>query len=370
MWNRIKSLVIKELIAIWQDKKSRMLLLIPPMMMLFLFSYAATLEVKNVTIGILNRDRGSLSRELLRRIQGSRTFTHLLFTRNLTELKDAVDSEKALIALYIQADFTEKILAQETADVQVIIDGRHLNSGQIVQGYITQIIRQFNLTLVQDKSVYQSPKSTVIPRRWFNPNLDYMWFTVPGLVAILTLTVTINVTALSVARERELGTFDQLLVSPLKPIEILIGKTVPAIIIGLSEGTLMTLAGILIFHIPFTGSLFWLYVSMLVFLLSVTGIGLFISSLAKTQQQAVLGSFLFTNPSITLSGYASPIENMPDWLQTITIINPLRYFLVILKGSFLKSLPPDIILANLWPMVLIALFTLTGASWFFKRRLE
>jgi len=370
MLKRIRALVIKELLAMLRDKKARILLLIPPILMLVLFANSVTLEVKNVSIGILNRDDGIESRELIRRIEGSPTFNHVIFLQGVSQIRNLVDSEQAFVVMHIGPDFTRKILANEPASVQVIIDGRRLNSAQIVEGYINRILMQFNQDYANDHPDAPHPASMLVTNHWFNPNLDYVWFTVPSLVGILTMTVATNVTALSVARERELGTFDQLLVSPLQPVEILIGKTVPAIIFGLLEGTLMICAGVFIFHIPFTGSLLWLYGSMVVFLLSITGIGLFISSLAKTQQQAVLGSFMFSNPAITLSGYAAPIENMPQWMQNVTYINPLRYFMVILKGSFLKNMPPELIWANTWPMALIAVFTLTGAGWFFKRRLE
>jgi ABC-2 type transport system permease protein len=370
MWRRIQALVIKELLAVLRDKKTRMLLLMPPILMLVLFANSVTLEVKNVSIGILNLDHGLESRELIRRIEGSPTFSHVFILRGVSQIRDLVDSEKALVVLHIGQDFSKRILSNQRATVQVILDGRRLNAAQIVQGYISRILIQFNQELALHNARMPRPASTLVARHWFNPNLDYVWFTVPSLVGILTMTITSNVTALSVARERELGTFDQLLVSPLQPIEILIGKTIPAIIFGTFEGTLMIVAGVFIFKIPFTGSIPWLYLSMFVFLLSITGIGLFISSLAKTQQQAVLGSFMFSNPAITLSGYAAPIENMPQWLQTVTYINPLRYFMVILKGSFLKNMPAEVIFANTWPMALIALFTLSGAGWFFKRRLE
>ena len=182
--------------------------------------------------------------------------------------------------------------------------------------------------------------------------------------------VGLVVTALSVAREKELGTFDQLLVSPLSPTEIIIGKTIPAVIIGMFEGSIIVAVGVLIFQVPFEGSLVALYLSMFVFISSIVGVGLFISSLAKTQQQAMLGSFVFMTPAVLMSGFATPIENMPAWLQPVTFLIPLRYYLVIAKGIFLKNIPFLIILKNLWPMAAIACFTLTGAGWFFRRRLE
>ena len=182
--------------------------------------------------------------------------------------------------------------------------------------------------------------------------------------------IALTVTGLSVARERELGTFDQLLVSPLRPIEILIGKTVPGIIIGLFEGSIIIFAAIWIFHIPFAGSFLLLYLSMFVFVLSIIGVGLFISSLSNTQQQAILGAFVFMTPAVTFSGYATPIENMPEWLQQATVINPVRYYLVIAKGLFLKDMPASIVFENIWPMAIIAFVNLVAATWFFRRRLE
>jgi ABC-2 type transport system permease protein len=207
-------------------------------------------------------------------------------------------------------------------------------------------------------------------RVWFNPNLLSTWNSVPSLVAILTTMMGLVVTALSVARERELGTFEQLLVSPLEPIEIVAGKTLPALLIGLVEGTVMLSVGVFAFRIPFQGSLGLLYASMVVYLAAIIGVGLFISSLARTQQQAILGAFVFMVPAIVLSGFASPIENMPDWLQSLTLLNPLRYYVTIVKGVFLKAMPASMVVRLLWPLTLIALTSLTASSWLFHHRIE
>jgi ABC-2 type transport system permease protein len=183
------------------------------------------------------------------------------------------------------------------------------------------------------------------------------------------LVIALILTSLSVARERELGTFDQLLVSPIQPVEILIGKAIPSIIISLIEGSFIVLAAIFVFKIPFTGSFWSLYLGMFVFICSIVGVGLFISSLCSTQQQAILGSSVFMSPAISLSGFATPIENMPDWLQVMTLANPLRYFLVIAKGTFLKAMPLEVVMSNLWPMAMIAIVTLSFSTWFFRRKL-
>jgi ABC-2 type transport system permease protein len=193
---------------------------------------------------------------------------------------------------------------------------------------------------------------------------------VPGLVAILTTLMGLMVTALSVARERELGTFDQLLVSPLEPLEIIAGKTAPALIIGLAEGTVMLSVGVFVFRVPFQGSIALLYLGMTVYLAAVIGVGLFISSLAMTQQQGFLGAFVFMVPAVLLSGFATPIENMPEWLQALTLANPLRYYVAMIKGVFLKGMPPSMAFGLIWPLGVIALVTLSAATWLFRHRVE
>ena len=210
----------------------------------------------------------------------------------------------------------------------------------------------------------------MVPRNWFNPNLIFQWFMVPNLIASIALLIGLVVTALSIARERELGTFDQLMVSPLRTHEILLGKLIPPMMIGVFHITLYVVAAVFIFGVPLRGSLLLLYGSALVYLAAVTGVGLFISAMSMTQQQAILGGFLFMVPAILLSGFATPIENMPDWLQPVTLLNPLRYFLVIVKGVLLKDIPAGEVLHNTVPLGLIAVVTLGAAAWLFRRRLE
>lgn len=369
MWDRIKSLIIKEFLAVWQDKKSRTILILPPMVQLFLFAFAATLDVSHASIGIWNKDNGKYSYEFIQRFVGSPFFTDIQFYHSTSEIRDALDAKKVLMVLQIDEQFSRNILSRKPATIQLILDGRKSNSAQILQGYAFQILDQFQKD-IDPESNRSRPKTVLIPRNWFNPNLIYQWFTVPGLIGILVMLIGLLVTALSVAREREIGTFEQLLVSPLLPTDILIGKMVPGVIIGMLEGTLIFLAAIFVFQIPFTGSVLHLYICMLLFVCSVVGIGLFISSLAKTQQQAILGVFSFAVPAVVLSGFATPVENMPEWLQTATLANPLRHFLVLVRGIFLKKLPILFIVQNAYPMVIIACFTLFGAVWFFRKKLE
>ncbi len=368
MIGRIIALLIKEIQAVWRDKKSRITLIVPPIIQLFIFAWAATLDVKNVPIGILNLDTGEPSFELVQRFYGSPVFSKIIHLHAVEEIEPFVDNQNGLMVIHIDEQFSRNLMEEKPANIQIILDGRKSNTTQILLGYASTIVSQFNTDFAV-KADIQPASSVIVPRNWFNPNLLYYWYNVPCLCGILSMVTAIMVTALSVARERELGTFDQLLVSPMLPLEILIGKALPAILIGLAEGTLVIVVGVFIFQIPFTGSLLLLYFSLLVFVCSIVGVGLFISSLCDTQQQAILGSFVFISPSVSLSGFATPIENMPVWLQYLTYANPLRYFLVIAKGTFLKAMPASIVLDNTWQMALIAIFTLSTATWFFRKGL-
>lgn len=368
MIHRIWALLVKEILAVWNDKKSRRLLVLPPILQLFIFAWAATLDVKNVPIGIVNKDSGEQAIELLQRFHGAPVFTSIYYLNSVEEIAPFIDNQKGLMVIHIDEMFSRNLNAQKIANIQLILDGRKSNTTQILLGYASTIIQQFNRDFSVQTGI-QSEGSELVPRNWFNPNLLYYWYNVPCLCAILCLTTSLTVAALSVARERELGTFDQLLVCPMLPIEILIGKALPAIFIGMVEGSVIILAAIFIFQIPFTGSLWLLYLGMFVFVSSIVGVGLFISALCSTQQQAILGTFIFTSPAISLSGFATPVENMPHWLEQITQIIPLRYFLIIAKGSFLKAIPSHVVFSNLWQMALIACLTLSAATWLFRKRL-
>lgn len=368
MWGRIGALIVKELRAVWRDRRSRFVLIGPPIIQLFVFSYAATFDVQDVTLAVLNEDAGSISRDLVARFEGSRTFSELIRLRHEGEIAPVIDSGSAAVLVRLPQDFSRELLADPPASVQLILDGRMSNTAQIIQSYVSEIITEFGRDWAQAQGL-PGPPATLVARAWFNPNLHTQWVIVPDLVGLLTMIIATIVTALSVARERELGTLEQLLVTPLRPFEIVLGKTTPALIIGLLEATIIVVAALLWFRVPLLGSVLLLYGSLTVFLLAIIGVGLFISSLAATQQQAILGAFLFVVPSVVLSGFATPIENMPQWLQIVTLANPIRHFLVIVQGLFLKDLPAAVVLANLWPIAVIATVSLSAAVLLFRRRL-
>lgn len=369
MWVRIRALINKEFLAVWRDKRSRFVLVVPPILQLFLFAVAATLDVRNVPIGIVNLDNGKQSIELLQRFEGSPFFNRIVYLPSVEAATPFIENMKGVMVVMIDEQFSRNLNAKKGANVLLVLDGRKSNTSQIVLSYTANIIDQFNRDFTGQAQIKQQNTELAV-RHWFNPNLLYYWYNIPSLSGILSMLVSLIVTALSVARERELGTFDQLLVSPLLPFEILMGKTIPAIVIGMLEGTFITIMGILVYQVPFNGSLLLLYLSLFFFILSIVGAGLFISSLVQTQQQAILGTFIFMSPSILLSGFATPIENMPTWLQPVTYAIPLRYYLIIAKGLFLKAIPAHIVLQNVWPLALIACITLTTSAWFFRTRLE
>ena len=366
MWLRIVTLIRKEVLAVFRDPRNRAALILPPILQLFLFSFTGTLEVKHVRLGVWNQDYGQVANELIERLSASPNFDKIEFAHSRKELQQMIDDQRVLLAMNFQPDFTRKFQEAKAAPLQLIADGRKSNASQIAQGYVIQVVNQF----VSEQRQSDSGASVqIVQRNWFNPNLDYIWFTLPSLAVMITLQICLNVTAMSVAREREMGTFDQLLVSPMQPLEIMAGKSIPALILGLVEATIFILITVFLFRIPFHGSVLFLYLSLAVFITAMIGIGLSISSIAVTQQQALLGIMTILLPAVLLSGYAAPIENMPDWLQPLTYANPLRYMMVVTKGVFLKDMPPLEILNNTWPMAIISVFTLGFATWLFRRRL-
>ena len=366
MWSRIVTLIQKEGLVVLRDPRNRVALFLPPILQLFLFSFTGTMEVKNVTLGIWNQDYGQVSNELIERLCASPNFVRVEFAHSRAELRQMVDDQRVMLAITFPPDFSRNCVGQRVAPLQMTADGRKSNSAQIAEGYVIHVVNQF---ISEQCATSNSPNVELVQRTWFNPNLDYIWFTLPSLAVMITLQICLNVTALSVAREREMGTFEQLLVSPLRPLEIIAGKGIPALILALIEVTIFIFITVFVFHVPFHGSMLFLYLSLTVFITAIIGIGLSISSIAVTQQQAMLGMMAVILTATMLSGYVAPIDNMPDWLQPFTYANPLRYIMIVIKGVFLKDMPPLEILNNTWPMAIIGAFTLSLATWLFKKRL-
>lgn len=368
MFDHILALTIKEFLALFKDKRSRMVVIIPPLIQLLVFGYAASFDLNAVPYAVYDRDHGQAARELLGRFAGSPTFELVGDINHQAEIPGLVDGRTVMLVVQIGPRFTADISAGRTAPLQVLIDGRNSNSAQIALNDVNQIVAQFNQDWIESHGLQGAP-SSLVTRAWYNPNLESRWYFVSGLVGLLTLVVTMMVTALSVAREREQGTFDQLLVTPLRPIEILIGKAMPGVVIGVFEASVVVVLAVFWFGVPLVGELWVLYLGILLFVMAAVGVGLMISSLAVTLQQALLGAFLFMVPAVVLSGFATPIANMTPVVQVITLVDPLRYYLVILRGVFLEGAGFDLLRDQMWPLALIALATLGAAGWLFRHRM-
>lgn len=358
---RIAIIVRKELLVLLGNRISRFLIIIPPLAQIIIFGWAATMEVRNVRAGYLNEDNGHWSREILHRLEGSPTFKSVRSLASEKEAESAIENQSELFVLRFESDFSRKIEKGEPAEMQVILDGRRSNAAQIATSYLAEIVAE----VAGAKAASPLKIST---RCWFNPNLDFQWYFLPNLIGMITLMLGLVVTGLSIARERETGTFDQLLASPATSTEIALGKLVPGCLIGLVHGTIFVVIAIFGFGVPLNGSLVLLYAAMLAFAFAAGAVGLMVSSLSSTQQQAFLGAFTIGVPCILISGAVTPIINMPPFLQKLTLINPLRHFTVITQGVFLKEITTSAALLNLGKILCISLVAVAIAIWMFKRR--
>lgn len=358
---RLWWLIRKELQALMGNTQGRFLLIMPVLLQTALFPFAATLEVTGNTLAIYDQDGGAQSRELIERLTHMPAFTTVMPVTGEAGMTDAITGQQALIGLIIPQDFSRRLARGDTAKVQLIIDGRRSNGGQVAAGYINQVIARWQS---EGKGL---PELTV--RHLYNPNIEFSWHILPSLVAIITTIGCLIVTALSVAREREEGTFDQLLVSPLTAGWIMAGKAVPGILVAVGQGTIVALAARFLYQVPFGGSTTLLMAGMVCYGLALAGIGLFVSSLCSTQQQAFLGVFSFMVPAVILSGYVSPIENMPLLFQWLAAVDPLSHFILLLKGVFLKDLGWSAAWPLLWPLLAIAGVSLSLALAMFRRHI-
>lgn len=375
---RIATILRKEMLVLLDNKQARLMLIVPPLMQIVIFAWAATLEVRNVDVAVLNADNGLWSRELVHRLQGSPTFTRIVHVQNPEQVRKALDRREVLLALVFDAEFSRQVERGKTATVQVLLDGRRSNAAQIACNYLERILQGMSAEALSNASgapvtsaqgtAPSLPRLDVVPRFWFNPNLQFQWFFLPNLIGILSFMLGLVVTGLTVAREREMGTFDQLLVSPAKPVEIALAKLLPGCVVGLCHGTLFVLIAHFGFGIPVVGSLVLLYVAMFLFSLAAGGMGLMVSSLSSTQQQAFLGAFTVGVPCVLISGAITPIENMPEFLQYASQANPLRHFIAITQGVFLKDSTALAASVHLLKIIAIATVSVLISIWMFTRK--
>jgi ABC-2 type transport system permease protein len=360
---RILQIVIKELIELRRDRWARFRLFVPPLIQVLIFGYAATFEIFGVSTTVLDLSHSQQSRALIAEFVDSGRFHVVRVASTQQQAQASIDSSQAAIAIIIHAGFAQALLKGRAAPVQILLDGTNSNSALIALGYAEQIITSFSrryatdfLYRTQPAAVAQQVHITLQDRPWYNESLNSRWFFVPGVIATLTLVVVVNLTAFAIVREREVGTLEQIMVTPIRPFELMAGKMIPFFGVGLALATAITLLGSLWFQVPFRGNPLVLLLGTSLYLLSTLAIGLAISTVCKTQQQAFATNFFFVNPLFTLSGFAFPIASMPKALQWLTYLDPVRYDLIIIRATFLKGVG----LAVLWPQ-LLALFLIAAA---------
>lgn len=350
MWERIRQIVIKEFRQTLRDPRTRGVLIGPPLIQMLIFGFAVNLDVEHVRLAWMDLDQTVQSREVLHRFTGSPYFDLTKVVRSESEANRLLDEGSVDAVLRVPAGFGHDLGRGRQVDVQVLVDGSNSNTASIVSNYASQILGTYNQQLLREMQIKKlvgrtqngpvrltSPSVTTEGRVWFNSELKSRNYFVPGVIVNIILLVTLMLTALSIVREKEIGTMEQIMVTPIKPLELMLGKTIPSGIIGLFDMVLVVIIALVVFHVPLRGSLLVLFVASCLFLLTTLGAGLFISTICDTQQQAMMSTFFFFQPAFMLSGFTFPIRNMPEWVQWITYLNPLRYFMEIVRGVFLKG---------------------------------
>lgn len=378
MLERIRQMIIKEFIQVFRDKRMKAIIFVTPMIQLLVFGYAVTTDVNNIPTAVYDLDRSYESRELVRRLESSGYFRVGYFVKAPGEIRDLLDSGRVITAIQINPGFSSDLKKGKQAEVQIIVDGTDSNTATVAMDYANRVIMRYAKENSHQPPLWQRGGAEgggvgsgidLRTRAWYNPDLRSRNYNVPGVIAIIIMLTCLLLTSMAVVREREIGTMEQLMVTPLRPVELMLGKTIPFAVIGFFDMLLVTVAGMFWFNIPIKGSIFLLTASTAIYLLSVLGIGLFISTIAKTQQQALMATFLFYLPAVLLSGFMFPIENMPALIQYGTYINPLRYFLVIIRGIFLKGNGIGILWPQMASLLLLGIFVVTTSSLRFKKRL-
>ena len=340
---RIASLVRKELLAVLRDKKSRLALIIPPIIQIAIFGYAATMNVTRVPYAVLDKDGGEAAAQYIANLEGTGIFRCQAAAATEKDIDRMIDNREIVVGLTIPPDFSRSIQTGRPASLQLIADGRNTNTAAIALSYGQQIAAAYGAELLSKNGGSSVETES---RAWFNPNLITRWFIVPGLIAVLVLINSILSGALSIAREREEGTFDQLLVAPYTPGEILLGKGTASVVTGIMQAVFVVLVAMFWFRIPFQGSIWLLSAALLLFIVTAAAIGLCISSFAQSLQQAIVGTFLLLVPMVMLSGFATPISSMPEIFQDLTLLNPMRYGLELIQRIFLEGAG----FLDLWPL--------------------
>ncbi|MFN3395913.1 MAG: ABC transporter permease [Thermodesulfovibrionales bacterium] len=367
MFERIKQMIIKEFIQVFRDRRMIAIVFLTPVMQLLAFGYAVTTDVNNISTAIYDPDKSYESRELVKKLESSGYFDIRYFADSPDEMQELLDRGRITAAIQINRGFSSDLKNNRQTEIQILVDGTDSNTATVAMDYANRIIMKYAKDMGAQR--IEPVKIDLRTRAWYNPDLRSRNYNVPGVIAIVIMLTCLLLTSMAVVREREIGTMEQLMVTPLKPIELMLGKTIPFAIIGFFDVFLVTMVGLFWFDIPIKGPIQLMPLATAIYLLSVLGIGLFISTISRTQQQAMMATFLFYIPAVLLSGFMFPIENMPEIIQYGTYINPLRYFLVIIRGIFLKGNGIAILWPQMLSLLLLGIIVMTLSSLRFRKRI-
>ncbi|MFA5111147.1 MAG: ABC transporter permease [Desulfobaccales bacterium] len=375
MLERIKNMLLKEFIQIFRDPRMKGVIFMMPIIQVLVFGYAVTTDVKNIATAIYDLDHSISSRELVARFVKSGYFNIVEYVEDDARARELVDRGRAMVVLRLNKGFEDELRGGRTAKVQLITDGTDSNTAGIVLDYSAKILGKFSQEVLVDRlsrlkgRIWRPGRVDLQTRAWFNENLESRNFYVPGVIAIIVMLITLMLTSMAVVREKEIGTMEQIMVTPITPVEFILGKTVPFALIGFADVLVITLIGVFWFEVPIRGNLLLLFAATALYLMTTLGVGLLISTVSTTQQQAMMSTFFFYFPAVLLSGFMFPIANMPEIIQWLTYLNPLRYFLVVIRGIFLKGVGPDILWPQMAALAVMGVITLWLASRRFQKTL-
>ncbi len=364
MFERIIHIMRKEFRQMFRDKMMRFLIFVPPITEMLVFGYAASFDVNSIPTAILDQDKTSVSREFVERFSSNGYFSVTRYLTSPDQIDALFDHGEVNVCIYIKKGFGRAVRSGGTADLLIVVDGTDSSNASVVVGYVSEIVNSYSEHILLERIDRVRGMGTALPasvdrvslveRTWYNEQLKSRNFFIPGIIANILTVVGIMLSAMSIVKERELGTMEQLIVTPISPIELIIGKIIPFFVIAYIDVVLVTAIGTLWFGVPFKGSFIFLFVAVAFFFSANLSFGLLISTISATQQQAMMNTFLYTFPAMLFSGFAFPIESMPYAIVLITYANPMRYFIELLRGIFIKGMGP----AQLWSS-LLGLFLIT-----------
>ena len=370
---RIIAILKKEFGQLFKDRRLLPIVFVAPVLQLTLLGFAASLDVKNISMVVCDLDKSAESRSMIQKFTNSGYFTMEYATEEYSAIKQYIDDNKVTMALVIPPRFGDKVLRREPARIQVILDGSEGNTAAISMGYVNQIIIGASTQILTEVLGGRAPVGRVDPevRAWYNPSLESRNFMVPGVLVLILLITTTNLTAMAIVKEKEVGTLEQLMVTPIRSFELILGKLFPFIIVGMTNVCIVLTVMVFGFGIPIKGSVFLLFVLTGIFLMTSLGVGLFVSTISKTQQQAMMTAIFFVMmPMMYISGFVFPIENMPMPLQYLSLFIPMRYYLVVVRSIILKGVGLDMLWPQAMMLLTMGLAILVASALRFRKKLD